>query len=335
VDDKVTESWTGRELLRATRPFANESVPLSWWHVGSTFALMIAALAGAAWFDWWPLRTALAILGALLMVRAFITYHDFMHGAILRRSRLAAVLFEIYGAFALTPPRSWKRSHNFHHSHVGEVSTAGVGSFPLITARMWRAATPAQRAGYRASRHPLIVVFGYITVFFFSICLLPLLTEPRKHWDSALSLLAHGSLIAALWFFGGFDAAFFAVLLPMTVASLAGSYLFFAQHSFRDMQIVPPEEWSFDKAALVSSSYMRLNRVLQWFTGNIGFHHVHHLNVSIPFYRLPEAMAAIPGLQSPTTITLSLRDIMATFRASLWDEDLRRMVSYREARASA
>jgi len=145
-------------------------------------------------------------------------------------------------------------------------------------------------------------------------------------------LLAHGALISLLWLVGGFDLAFFSVLLPMTIASALGSYLFFAQHSFKRMQIISPESWTFYRAALESSSYMRLNKLMQWFTGNIGFHHIHHLNVRIPFYRLPEAMAAIPELQSPITTSLAPRDIVECFKACLWDEERQRMVSYREAR---
>jgi omega-6 fatty acid desaturase (delta-12 desaturase) len=146
-----------------------------------------------------------------------------------------------------------------------------------------------------------------------------------------LVLAGHAALIAVLWVFGGFDTAFFVVLLPMFVASALGSYLFFAQHSFKRMHILSPDSWSYYRAAMESSSYMRLNKVMQWFTGNIGFHHIHHLNVRIPFYRLPEAMEAIPELQSPVTTTLSPRDIRDCFRCCLWDEDSQRVVSYREA----
>jgi omega-6 fatty acid desaturase (delta-12 desaturase) len=321
----------GRELLKATQPFAAESVPKSWWHVGSTFTLMLAALIGAGMAPWWPVRLGLSLLGALLMVRAFITYHDYMHGAILRNSRLAWWLFRVYAAFALAPPRSWSKSHNYHHGHVGKVSHASVGAFPVITTKMWREASPLERLIYRLQRHPLVVVFGYVTIFAVSICLLPLLREPARHWDSALSLLAHGGLIALLCLFAGFDVAFFAVLLPMAIASALGSYLFFAQHSFKRMHIITPQAWNFYRAALESSSYMRLNKIMQWFTGNIGYHHIHHLNLRIPFYRLPEAMAAIPELQTPVTTSLMPRDILDCFKSCLWDQDQHRMVSYREA----
>jgi len=218
----------GRELLRATAPFAEESVPRSWWYVGSTFALMTAALTGAGLTPWWPVRALLSILGALLMVRAFITYHDYMHGAILRGSRAAWVLFHVYAAFALTPPRSWRKSHNYHHGNVGKISAASVGAFPMITTDMWRQPSRWERLRYRIQRHPLIVLFSYVTVFAINVCLLPLLRDPARYWDSALALAVHGALIALLWVFGGFGMAFFVILLPMTIASALGSYLFFA-----------------------------------------------------------------------------------------------------------
>ncbi|WP_203299281.1 fatty acid desaturase family protein [Marinobacter sediminum] len=324
----------GRELLAATKPFAEESVARSWWCVGSTLTLMVAALTAAGVMNWWPLKLLFSVAGALLMVRAFITYHDYLHGAILKQSRIARWLFYVYGAFVLTPPRSWRESHNYHHGHVGKVSAASVGAFPMITTRMWHESTRWQRLVYRAQRHPLVVLFSYPIVFGLNITLLPLLNNPARHWDSAVALVAHVGIVAMLWAAGGASLAFFVILLPMAIASALGCYLFFAQHSFRLMQVVSPEAWTYYRAALESSSYMRMNRVMQWITGNIGYHHIHHLNVRIPFYRLPEAMAAIPELQSPLTTTLSPRDIVACFRSALWDEQQQRMVSYREARNS-
>jgi omega-6 fatty acid desaturase (delta-12 desaturase) len=321
----------GSDLIKATVPFAKEDVARSWWHVGSIFSLLLVTLIAAGMVPWWPARLLLSVLGAFFMVRAFITYHDYMHGSILSNSPVAWLLYRVYAAFALTPPRSWREGHNYHHGHVGRISNASIGAFPVITTKMWRGASFAARASYRLQRHPLVVLSGYITIFAINICLLPLLRKPLKNWDSALVLLTHVALISVLWVVGGFDLAFFSMLLPMTIASALGSYLFFAQHSFKHMQIVSPESWTYYRAALESSSYMRLNRLMQWFTGNIGFHHVHHLNVRIPFYRLPEAMAAIPELQSPVTTSLGLGDIAECFNASLWDEGRQRMVSYREA----
>ena len=117
----------------------------------------------------------------------------------------------------------------------------------------------------------------------------------------------------------------------MTMAAALGGYLFYAQHSFPGMRILPEAEWTVYRAALVSSSYLRVGSVLRWFTGNIGFHHVHHLNSLIPFYRLPETMAAIPELQHPTVTSLRPRAIVACFRANLWDDASGRMIDYGEA----
>jgi omega-6 fatty acid desaturase (delta-12 desaturase) len=335
IRKKRPDVQADRDLFKATMPFGVESVKTSWWLVGSTFVMMIASLFAAALAPAWPLRLLFSILSAMLMVRAFITYHDYMHNAILSRSRLASWLFRIYAAFALTPPRSWKNSHNYHHGHVGSVAAASVGAFPMMTTDMWREASLATRIGYRVERHPLTILAGYFTIFFLSVTLLPLLRNPARHWDSLLVLLGHGTLITLLWVLGGFDVAFFVVLLPMTIASMMGSYLFFAQHSFENMRVLPTEAWTNRRAAMESSSYMKLNKVMRWFTGNIGYHHIHHLNVRIPFYRLPEAMEAVPELQSPVTTTLSPRNIWACFRCCLWDEGLQRMVSYREfARAT-
>ncbi|MGZ4779689.1 MAG: fatty acid desaturase family protein, partial [Thermoanaerobaculia bacterium] len=187
-----------------------------------------------------------------------------------------------------------------------------------------------QRLAYRIVRHPITILCAYLTIFLFSVTLLPLLRRPSRYWDSAVSLVTHGTVVATLWIFAGFDAVFFGLLLPMMMASALGGYLFYAQHSFPGMRILPDSEWSAERAALVSSSYLRLGPVLRWFTGNIGFHHVHHVNSLIPFYQLPRAMAAVPELQVPTVTTLKPRDVMACFGANLWDEANGRMVGYRD-----
>ena len=329
--DQQTFERADRDLHQATRPFARQSAARSWWYVGSTFGLLGCALAAAVLMPWWPVRLAASVLGALLLVRTFILYHDFMHGAILPGSRLARAVFYSYAAMNLTPPRSWRDSHNFHHANVGRIEGSNVGAFPLMTTEMWRSRTRAERLTYRVIRHPVTILCAYLTIFFFSVTLLPLLRRPSRYWDSALSLLAHGTAVAALWIFAGLGAVFFGLLLPMMLAAALGGYLFYAQHSFPGMRIVPDGEWTAWRAALVSSSYLRLGPVLRWFTGNIGYHHVHHLNSLIPFYHLPDAMAAIPELQHPGVTTLKPRDVVACFRANLWDESSARMVAYRDA----
>src|SRR5690606_10623793 len=155
-----------------------------------------------------------------------------------------------------------------------------------------------------------------------------------KHWTSGASILMHVGLIAALWIIGGPWTAFFAFWLPYALAAILGAYLFYAQHNFPGMEVLPPEEWNRTEAAMRSTSYMRMNPFLAWCTGQIAFHHVHHPNSAIPFYRLKEAMRAIPELQSPRVTTLRPRDIRACFKLKLWDDRQKRMVSFKEARAA-
>ena len=336
---------SGKDLFDATKPFAEEVWTRSWWHVGSTLVILVTVLSGAAIAPWWPLRLASSIVGGLVLVRAFILYHDFMHGALLPRSRLAQVVFYTLGLLMLTPPRHWHFSHNYHHAHVGKVIvakenafpvlTSDIGSYPLMSTEGWRRATFSQRVRYRVSRHPLTVLCAYVTIFLLVSCVNPLVKDPRRYWDGAFSLLAHGGLIAVLWISAGVDVALFAIVLPFAIASTLGAYLFYAQHTYEGLRILPAEKWTYFEGALESSSYMKLNPIMNWFTGNIGYHHVHHLNPHIPFYRLPETMGAIPELQHATVTSLRPRDILACFRANLWEISTQRMVSYHHALNSA
>lgn len=340
-DDLRCSPRTEKELLDATRQFAAESRITSWRCVGSTFVALGTVLGVAGLSPWWPLRLGASLVGGLLLVRAFILFHDFQHGSLLRGSRFAKALFYVYGLVALTPSRSWRHTHNFHHANVGKpipsdngafsLMTSDIGSFPLMTTDLWRQASAWQRLRYRITRHPLTILCAYVTVFMGSLCLAPLLRNPRKNWESVLSLLAHALLVAGLWFFAGLPALFFGFLLPFAIAAALGAYLFFAQHNFQGMRIVTLEEWTHYRGALESSSQLQLGPVMRWFTGNIGYHHVHHLNALIPFYRLPEAMAATPELQHPIVTSLRPRDVLACLRLNLWDAQTQQLVSYQEA----
>jgi omega-6 fatty acid desaturase (delta-12 desaturase) len=328
------ESATPREgqaLIDATKPFTKESTARSWWYTVQTFALLAATIAFGFSSAHWAIRLAVAVLAGLLTVRAFILYHDYQHGAILRGSKLARWIFRVYGTLVLTPPTVWRATHNYHHAHTAKIVGSHVGSYLTLTVDMYRQATPAQRFMYRVIRHPLTISIGYLTIFLWGMCLAPFKRNPRKHWDGLLAAVVHVALSALVIWLAGWQAWLFAVAIPLAVACASGAYLFYAQHNFPDIEIQPRETWSYTRAALHSSSYMPMNPVMQWLTGNIGYHHVHHLNPGIPFYRLPEAMAGVPELQNPHVTTLSPRDVLACFRLKLWDPQAGRMVGYEAA----
>jgi omega-6 fatty acid desaturase (delta-12 desaturase) len=318
----------GNELVAHSRPFASEDRKRSLWHVASTFACLGVAVAVAARAPWWPLRLAASVVEGLVIVRAFILAHDYQHGALLRRSALGALVFSVYGVLVLTPPRAWRQTHNYHHAHTAKIVGGQIGSFPVMTVEMWRRAPRGKRVAYAIARHPLNMVFGYLTIFLLGMCVSSFLRAPKENWDSAVAVVVHAALVAGLTILFGPGVAITALVLPLAIACAVGSYLFYAQHNFPGIHIQPRQTWSFARAALESSSYMKMGPVMSWFTGEIALHHVHHLNAAIPFYRLREAMRAIPELQIEPETSLRPRDVLACLRLKLWDPDGQRMVPF-------
>lgn len=318
----------GRDLIEATRAFAPESPARSWWALLSTTGLLIGCVALLARPIFWPLRLALSVVTGLLVVREFIVYHDYLHGALLRGSKLARLVLYPFGVYVMAPPLVWRETHNYHHAHTAQLVGSNIGSFATMTVQQWREATPAQRRHYRMVRHPLTVVFAYFTVFMLEMGLMSFLRAPRKRWDSLVALLANWAATALIIAYAGVATFAFAYFLPLFVATMTGAYLFYAQHNFEGLHIQLRDRWSYDRAALESSSYMEMGPTMAWFTGNIGYHHVHHLNPTIPFYRLPEAMEAIPELQQTPRTRLRLLDIARNFDLKLWDCATQRMVGF-------
>ncbi len=317
---------TPKELLQATRPYAQEQRWRSWWHLWSTLAVLFVLLPATTLDFPWYVRLLCSVGGGLTLVRLFIIFHDQQHGSILRNSRLADWMMLAFGLLTLNPTSVWRRSHDHHHRHNSKDLSPNIGSFPLMTVAGYRRATFWQRMGYRFSRHPLTIALGYFTVFGGSMCILPLMRNPRRHFDAALSIVCHFGLAALL--FRELDDFVLAWLLPFIIGSGLGAYLFFVQHNFPGVRLQLEGQWNYVFSAMHSSSYTAMGPVMSWFTGNIGYHHVHHLNAKIPFYRLPEAMAGIPELQSPTTTSLHPRDVLACLRLKLWDEDSETLVNW-------
>jgi omega-6 fatty acid desaturase (delta-12 desaturase) len=198
-----------------------------------------------------------------------------------------------------------------------------------MTATAYERASAGQRFAYAMTRHPLTIATGYITVFFYGMCVRSLVADFRQHIDSALAIIAHVVLGVVLAIYD-FDNLVLAMLVPSAIAAAVGAYLFYAQHNYPSVKLHDRAEWDYVAAALESSSFLSMGRMMAWFTGNIGYHHVHHLNAHIPFYRLDEAMEALPELQDAGKTTLSLRDITRCLRLKLWDASVGRLVSFRD-----
>lgn len=331
----VVGSRTGSELNQATRPFAEEDRAKSWRLLTVTLLLWAGAIVGTALAPWWPLKLVLSVLAGLVAIRWFIFYHDFQHAALLQDSKLASAIFTVCGFYTLSVRSVWRETHNFHHKNNAKLVGSAIGSFPVLTLGMWRSLTPSQRRLYRVIRHPLFIFGGYLTVFMLGMTFSPFKRDAKKHWGGPVAVLLHVVAFVAIGLASSFLNAFFVVSLPLIIALGAGSYLFFAQHNFPDMQLKDRRSWDYTFAALRSSSFFEMSPIMHWFTGYIGYHHVHHLNHRIPCYRLAEAMAAIPELQDPGRTSWKPSDVRACLQLAVWDPEENRMLTYKELAAHA
>ncbi|HEX4109572.1 MAG TPA: fatty acid desaturase [Solirubrobacteraceae bacterium] len=279
------------------------------------------------------LTLVLAIPAAGFLVRTFILFHDCSHGSLLPSRRANAALGAFLGLFVLSPFRRWRHDHAVHHASAGDLERRGVGDVITLTVREYQARSPRGRLGYRLIRNPL-VMFGLGPV-------IAMIVGPRLPSRSARPHLRNSvlktdvalALVVGLlcWLMGW--SSFLLVWGP--AAMLAGStgiWLFYVQHQFEDAYWQRPDQWCFTDAALRGSSYLRLPQPLQFFTGNIGLHHVHHLNARIPNYNLQRAHDENPGLREVPT--LSLWDGLRAVRLKLWDEDSHRLITFAQARAA-
>jgi omega-6 fatty acid desaturase (delta-12 desaturase) len=325
----IEKPRSDQDLIKATNTFAQEHRARSWFHLLTTTLLTIGFVVAPALIDNLALSLACATVAGLLVVRMFILFHDYRHGSIFRGSLGAKAILETFGIVALTPGEVWSQTHNYHHPHTAKIVGSHVGSYMMLTTAMYQALPRSQQMMYRLIRHPLTILFGYLTVFIYGFCTSAFVRNPKKNRSAAVSLVAHVIVGGAVLYFFGARVFWLCFIVPHFVSHALGAYLFYAQHNFPNAYVHPRENWSFVRAALDSSSYMKLGPIWNYFTGNIGYHHVHHLNHRIPFYRLPEAMAAIEELQHPRGVTsLKPREIAACFQLKLWDPDQGRLVGY-------
>ncbi|MEI9809703.1 MAG: fatty acid desaturase [Bacteroidota bacterium] len=297
-----------------------------------SFFLLTVSLFGTYFAPWLWAKIGCSIFSALMLARCFMIFHDYQHHTILRKSWLANFIFTAFGMYILTPASIWKRSHDHHHNNNSKLFSASIGSFPIMTKEKFLEASDKDKKIYLAVRHPLTIVFAYFTMFLYGMCLQSFISSSRRHWDSLVVLVLHFGVAVLLVVFLGVQAWFLTLFLPLFLVHMLGAYLFYAQHNFPGAVFRNNKEWCYEHAALESSSYMAMNRFMQWATANIGFHHIHHINSKIPFYRLPEAMEKIPELQKATVTRLTPSAIINCLRLKLWDAGQNKMITLAEMR---
>ncbi len=298
--------------------------------VGAYLALSVVMYFALAVSPW--IAVALAPLGAGFLLRTYIIFHDCTHGSFLASRRANAWWGSLCGLLVLAPFVRWRHDHAIHHATSGDLDKRGVGDLPTLTVTEYRARSRAGRLGYRMFRSPG-VMFGLGPIFAMIVGprIVARNAPPRMRVSVIRTDVALGLTVAVLIALMGLGS-FLIVWAPSAIlAGSAGIWLFYVQHQFEDAYWERGGEWSYADAALRGSSFLNLPQPLQFFTGNIGYHHIHHLSVRIPNYNLQRAHEENPIFHSVPT--LSLGDGLRAVRLKLWDERAGRMVTFAEARA--
>ena len=294
------------------------------------YALLWVAMAYALTVSYW-LVVPLAILAAGFLARIFIIFHDCGHGSFFKSRAANRIVGFITGVLTLTPFHHWRWQHALHHRNSGDLNRRGAGDIWMLTVQEYLESSRWRRVAYRLARNPLVLfVIAPFYVFVihqrFPVASAPPRERRSVHWMNLAILVTAAALSAIM----GFKAYLLIQLGVSTLAGIAGLWLFYVQHQFEGAYWERGEGWDYTAAALKGSSFYKLPKILQWFSGNIGFHHIHHLSARIPNYNLERCHNA-DGLFAqvkPVTLLSSLKSL--AYR--LWDESQGKLVSFRAVR---
>lgn len=289
--------------------------------------MLVALEYGILW------AVLLSPVAAILLVRLFMFQHDCGHGSFFGAGWANDLLGWTLGVLTLTPYLSWRRDHAVHHASMGNLDRRGIGDVTTLTLQEYVALPRWRRFAYRLYRHPA-VMFGVGPTYLFFIRNRIPLGSPRRNWREWLSVLGTNAALAAVFAILIVTLGPIKLLLGwlpvMLLAATIGVWLFYIQHQFSNAYWEPKSRWNFSSAALLGASFYDLPRPLHWMTGNIGFHHIHHLSSRIPNYRLRACHEANPMLQSVPRLTLW--SSIKCAQLALWDSEHRRLISFRKLR---
>ena len=316
---------------KAIKPYQQSDTARSIGQIATSvlpYFAMWVLIALLAPISYW-LAVPAALLAAGFLTRTFIIFHDCGHGAFFRSRRANDIVGFITGVLVFTPYYSWRHGHALHHSASGDLDRRGNGDIWMMTVAEYEQSNRWQRLVYRGYRNPIVLFLIAPLVLFIIVQRFPSYgraRERRSVWYTNLVLLATIGVMGTLI---GWQTYLVFHLLIMSITSVAGVWLFYVQHQYEGVYWQRHESWNYAMAAVEGSSFYKLPRVLQWFTGNIGYHHIHHLSPRIPNYNLEACHNAIEGLQvEPVT----LRDSIRCLRFRLWDEANYRLISFGDLR---
>jgi acyl-lipid omega-6 desaturase (Delta-12 desaturase) len=317
VSQENVARFQAASLWRARWQLINSFLP---------YALLWFAMDRALLISYW-LMFPIAILAAGFLVRIFIIFHDCGHGSFFKSKRANHATGALAGVLLLTPYRHWRWQHALHHGTAGDLDRRGSGDIWTLTVQEYLRSTRWRRLAYRLARNPIVLfviapLYVFVVHHRFAESTAPARERRSVHWTN-WALLGIALMMSAVI---GLKALLLIQLTVSAVAGALGLWLFYVQHQFEGAFWARSEDWNYTAAALQGSSFYKLPRILQWFTGNIGFHHIHHLSPRIPNYHLQQCHEADPFFNTikPVTLLASLKFL--TFR--LWDEQRKVFVGF-------
>jgi len=306
------------QLNTSIRQLVNTIVPfLVLWY------LAYESLAISYW-----LTLPLTILASGFVIRTFIIFHDCCHHSFFSSKLANEIVGNITGILTLTPYQQWRHSHSLHHATSGNLDKRGDGDIWVLTVDEYLASSAWQRFFYRVYRNPIILFgFGPIYQFLISYRFNKRGAKRKERMNTYLINVGIAAIVALMCLLVGWKA-FLLVQVPIFyLSAMGGIWLFYVQHQFENSYYEQDEEWEYIRAAIDGSSYYKLPRILQWLSGNIGFHHVHHLSPRVPNYHLEDVHEATPALTKVNTITL--KSSLQSVRIHLWSEEHKQLVTFR------
>jgi omega-6 fatty acid desaturase (delta-12 desaturase) len=300
--------------------------------LGVYFLLWVAIIFTMKVSIW--LSIPLILINAGFLIRVFIIFHDCGHGSFFKSKKLNTIVGKTCGIFAFTPYDKWTDNHRLHHQTVGNLDKRGLGDVWTLTVEEYTSATPWKKFLYRLFRHPvfMMLIGGPLSFVLLNRFTTRKLNKKQKlnvyFTNVVLAVLITGAILLMGW------QTFLMIQLPIIYfAAVGGVYLFYLQHQYEDVQWSRNEEWNYHDMAIHGSSFFKLPVVLRWFTGNIGYHHIHHLGPTIPNYNLVKCHKDNPVFQQVEPITLF--DSFNSLKLRLWDEKNQRIISFGELRTMA
>ncbi|QQK77420.1 fatty acid desaturase [Salicibibacter cibarius] len=322
------------QLKKSVAPFANPNMKSSIMQLVNTILpfllfwfLAYQSLSVSIW-----LTLALAVIASGFVVRIFIIFHDCTHGSFFKKTKTNRIVGTITGIITHFAFEKWKRSHAIHHATSGNLDKRGTGDIWVMTVEEYANASFWQRLLYRLYRNPIVMFgFGPFYLFILSNRFNRKGAKRKERWNTyVINAFLVAIYTMLIWAVGW--QAFLIIQLPILfISGSLGIWLFYVQHQFEDSYFENEEDWDFVKAAVDGSSYYKLPKIMQWITGNIGFHHVHHLSPRVPNYNLEKTHENTPPLQKATTITIA--SSLQSIRFRLYDESNQTFVSFKEVKA--